>query len=170
MATSSQRWAFTFLREGIQFRLGRLYETFWFSQSNLKWTLVVLYPATLFYIRWRAEHGYKYNVFVADADVKPQTERSFFGKKYGGFSNGNSFYLGGGATVQDLKEKVYGKKKTPSTVRAGCSGRMFEDSDNLAIAVRSFCRRDPRIVFWDEPTAHPSSQLVDASSSVDQQH
>jgi hypothetical protein len=153
MATSSQRWAFTFLREGVQFRLGRLYETFWFSQSNLKWTLVVLYPAALFYVRWRAEHGYKYNVFVADEDVKPQNKRTLFGKSFGGFSNGSSVYLGGSATVKDLKDAVYGKQKSPSSVRAGCSGRMFQDSDNLAMAVRSFCRRDPRVVFWDEVTS-----------------
>ena len=152
MATS-QRWAFTFLREGLQFRLGRLYETFWFSQSNLKWTLVVLYPAALFYIRWRAEHSYKYHVFVADESVKPQIERSFLGKTYGSFANGASFYAGGGASVKDFKDQVYGKNKTPGSVRVGCAGRMFEDSDNLALAVRSFCRRDSRIVFWDEVTS-----------------
>jgi len=56
--------------------------------------------------------------------------------------------------VQDFKEKIYGgKTKVPATVRAGCHGRIFEDSDNLALAVRSFCRRDPKIVLWDEVTA-----------------
>ena len=148
-ATASQRWAFTFLREGLQFRMGRLYETFWFSQSNLKWTLVVLYPAALFYVRWRAEHAFKYSVFVADEAVKPQTERSFLGKTYGAFSNGASYYLGGGASVKDLKTAVYGKTAS-SSVRAGCAGRMFEDADNLALAVRTFCRRDSRIVFWED--------------------
>ena len=46
-----KRGAFTFLREGMKFRAGRLYETFWNSQSNLKWGLVVVYPSYLFYIR-----------------------------------------------------------------------------------------------------------------------
>ena len=153
MATS-QRWAFTFLKEGIQFRLGRLYETFWYSQSNLKWTLVVLYPGFLFTTRWRAEHEYKYNVFVADKEIAPAIARKipFTGKSFGAFSNGKSFYSSGSTTVGEFKEKVYGKGKVPVGVRAGCHGRMFEDADNLALAVRSFCRKDPKIVFWDEVT------------------
>ena len=150
--TMSTRWAFTFLREGIQFRIGRLYETFWYSQSNLKWTLVFLYPGALFYIRWRAEHQYKYKIYVTDPEMKPDTKRTILGKSYGEFSNGTSVYTGGLATVQDLKEKVYGKGKIPVSLKAGCQGRMFEDTDNLALAVKSFCRRNPQIVFWDEVT------------------
>lgn len=152
---SGQRWAFTFLREGLQFRLGRLYETFWYSQSNLKWTLVVFYPGLLFWVRWRAEHQYKYRIYVADPEVKPDTATKILGKSFFEFKNGKCEYARGTATVQDLKDKVYGgKSKVPSTLKAGCHGRVFEDTDNLALAVRSFCRRDPNIVFWDEVTAH----------------
>ena len=153
---ATQRWAFTFLREGLQFRLGRLYETFWYSQSNLKWTLVVLYPGFLFSTRWRAEHQYKYRVYVADKEITPKTEKSIplTEKSYGAFSNGKSVYCAGTTTVGDFKEKVYGKGKVPTGVRAGCHGRMFEDGDNMALAVKSFCRRDPAIVFWDEVTDH----------------
>jgi hypothetical protein len=151
---STQRWAFTFLREGIQFRLGRLYETFWYSQSNLKWTLVFIYPGYLFWARWRAEHQYKYRVYVADSEVLPDPATKILGTSFGAFKNGKSIYTKGSATVQDLKEKVYGEKsKVPASVKAGCHGRIFEDSDNLALAVRAFCRRDPKIVFWDEVTA-----------------
>eukprot|EP00442_Polarella_glacialis_P035097 CAMPEP_0115161786 /NCGR_PEP_ID=MMETSP0227-20121206/71596_1 /TAXON_ID=89957 /ORGANISM="Polarella glacialis, Strain CCMP 1383" /LENGTH=62 /DNA_ID=CAMNT_0002573917 /DNA_START=66 /DNA_END=254 /DNA_ORIENTATION=+ len=58
------------------------------------------------------------------------------------------------ATVKDLKESVYGEAgKVPAAVRAGCHGRMMEDGDNLALAVRTFCRRDPKIVLWEEETA-----------------
>merc|ERR1719474_2303578 len=103
-----KRWAWTFLTEGIKFRAGRLYETFWNSQSNVKYTVLFLYPGALFWVRWRAETQYKYNVFIAD--------------------------------------------KAPKAVRAGCYGRMMEDGDNLALAVRTFCKRDPKIVLWEEET------------------
>lgn len=142
--------------DGARFRAGRLYETFWFSQSNLKWTLVFLYPGALFYIRWRAEHQYKYNVYVADNEVIPQTEKKIpiVGKSYGEFKNGNSYYTNAMATVEDFKATVYkGKENVPKNIRAGCNGRMFENSDNLALAVRSFCRRNPQIVFWEEVTS-----------------
>merc|ERR1712061_979970 len=102
-------------KEGIKFRAGRLYETFWNSQSNVKYTAVFLYPGALFWVRWRAENQYKYNVFIAD---------------------------------KDLKEQVYmGADKVPAAVRAGCHGRMMEDTDNVALAVRTFCKRDPKIIF-----------------------
>jgi hypothetical protein len=159
MSAPGFRSAFRSVAEGFKFRAGRLYETFWFSQSNLKWTLVFLYPGALFYIRWRAEHQYKYNVYVADKEIVPQTEKTvpIVGKKYGAFKNGNSYYTGAMATVQDFKATVYqGKDKVPSNIRAGCNGRMFEDSDNLALAVRSFCRRNPQIVFWEEVTSESS--------------
>lgn len=149
------RSAFKTVADGLRFRAGRLYETFWFSQSNLKWTLVFLYPGALFYIRWRAEHEYKYHVYVADKEVIPETEKKipFVGKAYGAFKNGNSYYTNGMATVEDFKATVYkGKENVPKNIRAGCNGRMFENSDNLALAVRSFCRRNPQIVFWEEVT------------------
>jgi hypothetical protein len=142
--------------DGFSFRAGRLYETFWFSQSNLKWTLVFLYPGALFYIRWRAEHQYKYNVYVADKEAIPQTEKKIpiVGKKYGEFKNGSSYYTSAMATVDDFKATVYkGKENVPKNIRAGCNGRMFENGDNLALAVRSFCRRNPQIVFWEEVTS-----------------
>ncbi len=156
MSALGGRSALKFVTDGLRFRMGRLYETFWFSQSNLKWTLVFLYPGALFYIRWRAEHQYKYNVYVADEQVTPQTEKTIpiVGKKYGAFKNGNSYYTNAMATVQDFKATVYkGKENVPKNIKAGCNGRMFEDSDNLALAVRSFCRRNPQIVFWEEVTS-----------------
>merc|ERR1712094_84029 len=136
-----------------RFRVGRLYETYWNSQSNVKYTVVFLYPGALFYVRWRAETKYKYNVFIADDVVKPPTPegwRSWFKS----WKNGTGFYFTALASVKDLKEAVYGgAEKVPPAVRAGCHGRMMEDSDNLALAVRTFCRRDPKIVLWEEETA-----------------
>merc|ERR1712060_206027 len=139
-------------KEGIKFRAGRLYETFWNSQSNVKWTVCFLYPGALFWVRWRAETQYKYNVYIADEAVKPDDSQNLFFS----WSNGAVKYLTAMATVKDLKESVY-EKGVPSAVRVGCNGRMMEDSDNLALAVRTFCRRDPRIVFWEEETEKSES-------------
>merc|ERR1712190_340957 len=147
-ASLPKRFAWTFLKEGIKFRAGRLYETFWNSQSNVKYTVVFLYPGALFYIRWRAETQYKYNVFVSDKSVEPDVSENIISS----WKNGSAFYFPAMATEKDLKETVYGAEKVPPAVKAGCYGRMMEDSDNLALAVRTFCRRDPKIVLWEEET------------------
>ena len=47
------------LSADISFRMGRFYETFWNSQSNLKYGMVLAWPAYISYIRWRAESSYK---------------------------------------------------------------------------------------------------------------
>eukprot|EP00811_Abedinium_folium_P012012 NODE_21130_length_767_cov_10.167188.p1 GENE.NODE_21130_length_767_cov_10.167188~~NODE_21130_length_767_cov_10.167188.p1 ORF type:complete len:150 (-),score=37.15 NODE_21130_length_767_cov_10.167188:247-696(-) len=147
MSALPKRWAWAFLTEGVKFRCGRLYETFWNSQSNVKWTAVVFYPAALFWVRWRAETQYKYNVFAADKAVEPDSSQNLLFN----WKSGTAHYFPAMATVADLKNTVY-KGDVPPAVRAGCHGRMMEDSDNLALAVRTFCRRDPRIVLWEEET------------------
>merc|ERR1712107_705239 len=118
MSALPRRWAWSFLTEGIKFRAGRLYETFWNSQSNVKWTVVFLYPGALFYVRWRAETQYKYNVFIADDSVKPEDPagwRSYFKS----WKNGKKFYFTALASVKDLKEAVYeGAENVPKAVRA----------------------------------------------------
>mmetsp|Transcript_119412 Transcript_119412/g.331935 ORF Transcript_119412/g.331935 Transcript_119412/m.331935 type:complete len:157 (-) Transcript_119412:230-700(-) len=145
-----KRWAWTFLLEGAKFRAGRLYETFWNSQSSLKYTVVFLYPGALFYVRWRAETKYKYSVFIADKQIEPP-EPTHKLKSLFTWKNGSPFYFPAMASVKDLKTSVYGSAdKVPKGVRAGCYGRMMEDSDNLALAVRTFCKRDPKIVLWEE--------------------
>merc|ERR1712072_762457 len=91
MVVLPRRWAWTFLKEGIAFRAGRLYETFWNSQSNVKYTVLFLYPGALFWVRWRAETQYKYNVFVADKTVEPDTSKKlpFTEKKFFEWKNGS---------------------------------------------------------------------------------
>ena len=147
MAAIPKRWAWSFLTEGIKFRAGRLYETFWNSQSNTKYTLLLIYPGALAWVRWRAETQYKYNVFIADKAVEPDDSKNL----YSAWKNGSVFYFPAMATVKDLKESVYGDS-VPKAVRAGCYGRMMEDGDNLALAVRTFCKRDPKLVLWEEET------------------
>jgi len=144
------------LKEGVLFSAGRLYETFWNSQSNVKYTVVFLYPGALFWVRWRAETQYKYNVFIADSGLEPPAPDNMLAKRFASWfqwKNGSTFYFPAMATVKDMKEAVFkGADKVPTGVRAGCYGRMMEDSDNLALAVRTFCRRDPKIVLWEEET------------------
>merc|ERR1712045_488353 len=109
-----KRWAWTFLKEGMKFRAGRLYETFWNSQSNVKYTVLFLYPGALFWVRWRAETQYKYNVFVADQSVAPDDSKNVFFS----WKNGSPFYFPAMATVSDLKESVYsGADKIPKAVK-----------------------------------------------------
>merc|ERR1712107_512171 len=86
-----------------QIRAGRLYDTFWNSQIQVKWTAVFLYPGALFWVRWRAETQYKYNVFIADKSVEPDTSGNLFFS----WKNGQTFYFTAMATVKDLKETVY---------------------------------------------------------------
>merc|ERR1719390_325483 len=102
MSALPKRWAWSFLTEGISFRASRLYETFWNSQFNVKWTAVFIYPGALFYIRWRAETQYKYNVFVADDTVKPPDVEGRF-SSWKNWKNGAGFYFPAMATVKDLK-------------------------------------------------------------------
>merc|ERR1712039_544285 len=102
MAALPKRWAWNFLTEGMKFRVGRLYETFWNSQSNVKWTVVFLYPGALFYVRWRAETQYKYSVFIADEKVKPDDSQNYFSS----WKNGSAEYFSATATVKDLKEQT----------------------------------------------------------------
>jgi len=83
-----KRFAWSFLTEGVKFRAGRLYETFWNSQSNLKYTLVFLYPGALFWVRWRAETQYKYHVYIADKSVEPDCSQNL----YSTWKNGSVFY------------------------------------------------------------------------------
>jgi len=144
------RGAFTFLREGAQFRAGRLYETFWNSQSNLKWTMVFLYPGFLYYIRWRAETQYKYRVYITEDTPRPGPFSSKAPDFLAKWKNGSPFYQKATATVEDIKRTVYGDKSVPENLRVGCRGRMMENTDNLALAVRTYCKRDPMLLFWQE--------------------
>lgn len=60
------------------------------------------------------------------------------------------FYLSASATVEDIKKAAFGTEPVPEGLRVGCHGRMMENTDNLALAVRTFCKRDPMLLFWKE--------------------
>lgn len=164
---ASSRSIFTAMMDGMKFRAGRLYETFWNSQSNLKYGMVLIYPAYLYSTRWRAETKFKYNVFVQDEQNYPTfVNRSgllhvlntfAFGDvmKGGGYwSNGSVYWGSDNTTVEDLKNDIYSSDPAvPKGIKMGCKGRMFEDTDNLSLAVRTFCKRDPRVLIWQEEDA-----------------
>lgn len=66
-----------------------------------------------------------------------------------GFKNGKKVYLEDNATVADLKKAIYGKEALSyDDALVGCKGRVMQNSDNLALSTRAFCKRDPRIVIW----------------------
>ena len=50
----------------------------------------------------------------------------------------------------DKKEEVKLQYQDTTKLLVGCRGRMFADTDNLALAVRAFCKRDPNILIWKD--------------------
>ncbi|KAF8821320.1 hypothetical protein IE077_004357 [Cardiosporidium cionae] len=68
------------------------------------------------------------------------------------WKNGTKVFMDDGATVSDLKQKFIktGNKALPDGILAACHGRILEDSDLLAFAVRAYCKRDPKIFIWRE--------------------
>lgn len=116
----------------------------------------------------------RYHVFIAEPSLYPDLSHKWLGRTW---KNGRKYYLPDEATVSDLKSLVYADQKPvdarqeaektaasiesedteatpryqdPSQLLVGCKGRMFEDTDNLAMAVRAFCRRDPNILIWKD--------------------
>ncbi|CEM03831.1 unnamed protein product [Vitrella brassicaformis CCMP3155] len=143
----AQRWAWTAAGEFLAFRLGRLYETLYYSQYNNKYWMALIIPGWFCTTRWRAEHQLHYYVFIDSANILPDTSSWLWGS----WGQGTKYYLPDNAKVKDLYKAVYGEdKKVPSNVRAGCRGRMMDDDDTLAMAVHAFCKRDPKIQIWEE--------------------
>lgn len=157
MATaSSGRTIFTQLRDFAAFRGKRLYNTFYYGQYSGKFALVFLFPGVLCAIRYRAETKFGYNVFVTDEEIEPKPHppkwipaKALGLEKYFAWKNGSKFYCDEDTTVSALKKRIF-NGSVPEDVAVGCKGRMFEDSDNLALAVRAFCKLDPKLLIWKE--------------------
>ncbi|BAM41915.1 conserved hypothetical protein [Theileria orientalis strain Shintoku] len=66
------------------------------------------------------------------------------------WENGRKIYLSDDLTVRGLKKLLYGDEESSKDVLVGCKGRVMNDNDNLALATRAFCKRDPRLVLWRE--------------------
>ncbi|KAL8453555.1 hypothetical protein Emag_001774 [Eimeria magna] len=177
MATSASSSSRGFVRNTLHYlghRLGRMYDSFYNAQSSTKFVMCFFFPAAIFSVRYRADTKLGYHVFIAEPSLYPDLSHKWIGKTW---TNGKKYYLPDDATVADLKALVYAEQKPleahkkeearnpepprggapptlsfqdPSQLLAGCRGRMFEDTDNLALAVRAFCRRDPNIIIWKD--------------------
>lgn len=154
-------------------RIFRVYDSFYNAQSSTKFVMCFFFPAAIFSVRYRADTKLGYHVFIAEPSLYPDLSHKWFGKTW---KNGRKYYLPDEATVSDLKTLVYADQKPlsarqkeesassdeskdteatlryqdPSQLLVGCKGRMFEETDNLAMAVRAFCRRDPNILIWKD--------------------
>ncbi|ORM39925.1 uncharacterized protein BXIN_1282 [Babesia sp. Xinjiang] len=170
--------------------MGRLYNSFYYSQSNNKYVMLFVFPSVIWYTRFRADTKLGYRLYISptaggpidytdkidSAAMRKQDDdsgeisssylldalnyvddtvmglwRRITGSRplIEGFKNGKKVYLDDSATVTDLKNAVYGQRAIENKdVLVGCKGRIMQDDDNLALATRAFCRRDPRIVLW----------------------
>lgn len=90
----------------------------------------------------------RYHVFISEESIYPDYSHRYFGTKW---TNGRKFYVDDDVSVSQLKRQIYeAEAAPPAGVKVGCRGRVFEDTDNLAMAVRAFCRRDPRILLFKD--------------------
>uniref|UniRef100_A0A3B0MYT8 Uncharacterized protein n=1 Tax=Theileria annulata TaxID=5874 RepID=A0A3B0MYT8_THEAN len=179
---------FTSFRRSLNYRLGRLYNSFYYAQSNNKYVMLFAFPAFIWYVRYRADTKLGYRLYISPtaggpldylelsdipADKKDDSKNEsfltssyeFLLDKYNWFSkkvlksgppikhwkNGNKVYLSDDLTVKELKKLIYGDSDSSKDVLVGCKGRVMKDEDNLALATRAFCKRDPRLVLWREP-------------------
>ncbi|KAL8426641.1 hypothetical protein Efla_005898 [Eimeria flavescens] len=177
MATSAASSSRGFVRNTMHYlghRLGRMYDSFYNAQNSTKFVMCIFFPTAIFSVRYRADTKLGYHVFIAEPSLYPDLSHKWIGKTW---TNGRKYYLPDEATVSDLKNLVYSEQKPldvrqkeaaaasaratkddeqkleyqdPSQLLVGCRGRMFEDTDNLAMAVRAFCRRDPNILIWKD--------------------
>ncbi|PFH37995.1 hypothetical protein BESB_003360 [Besnoitia besnoiti] len=128
-------------------RTGRLWDSFYYSQSSTKYVMCFLFPAGIFYTRFRADTKLGYHVFINEESIYPDYSHKYFDTKW---TNGRKLYLSDETTVAQLKAQIYGPNEVPADVKVACRGRVFEDTDNVAMAVRAFCKRDPRLLLFKD--------------------
>ncbi|KAK1933160.1 hypothetical protein X943_002448 [Babesia divergens] len=180
----------TAFRRSVRYRLGRIYNSFHYSQSNNKYVMLFVFPSIIWYTRYRADTKLGYRLYISPTaggpvDYEDKIDTSGIVNKaeddseescsvvlnalncvddfimriwqkvrgtnplIEGFKNGRKVYLQDHATVSDLKSLVYGPHALAyEDVLVGCKGRIMQNSDNLALSARAFCKRDPRIVLW----------------------
>lgn len=148
------RTIFRAMLDQLKFSGGRFYSTLYQSQYTGRFWFVVAVSA-LVYTRYRAETslGYQMNITDYDADDENKTK----GKErraetvYKRHVQHSKLYLPETTTVAQLKERLTNSSHPlAGKVRIGCKGRMMSDADNVANAVKCFCRRDPQLVAWIE--------------------
>lgn len=141
------RGAFTFVTNNLCLASKRAWNSFYYEQYHRKPWIYLALPLILASVKCNNEDKYGYHVYITDETIIPENT-----KKVLDFKNGEKHFFDENATVADLKKTIYLSygDNIPENVAVGCHGRMFEESDNLALGVRAFCKRDPRITFWKD--------------------
>ncbi|OII71344.1 hypothetical protein cand_025030 [Cryptosporidium andersoni] len=160
MDTSDQRVPIhkicQFLLHHFRGKLNRLYTQFYYGEQRKKYILYIGLPLALFLIRLRSENSMYCNIFI-DNEILKHLD-SNYSKVW---KSGKKIYINEKHQVLDLKRLVFnsfskriGVKdiETHMNIKASCKGRVLLDKDNLALIIKGFCRRDPRIVFFNEST------------------
>eukprot|EP00388_Colpodella_angusta_P014610 GDKJ01036512.1.p1 GENE.GDKJ01036512.1~~GDKJ01036512.1.p1 ORF type:complete len:148 (-),score=29.56 GDKJ01036512.1:71-514(-) len=147
MGTGGMRGAFSFVTNNLSLAGKRAWNSFYYEQYHRKPWIYLALPLVLFTVKGDNEDKYGYHVFITDEEILPSNSKKIFD-----FKNGEKHFFDEATTVADLKKHIYLTygDNIPENVAVGCRGRMFEETDNLALGVRAFCKRDPRITFWKE--------------------
>eukprot|EP00919_Chromeraceae_sp_WS-2016_P062768 GHVR01148599.1.p1 GENE.GHVR01148599.1~~GHVR01148599.1.p1 ORF type:complete len:138 (+),score=25.46 GHVR01148599.1:82-495(+) len=131
-------------------RFNLRWDEFYYSPSNRKYLMFLIFPAAMCYIRWRAETMYSYNVYITENKLYPTYNNKSF-SFFKNWSNGKQMYIPDRTTVEEFKNILYKDADiVPEVIAVGCRGRMMDDSDVLALATRAFCKRDPRLLIWQD--------------------
>lgn len=163
----SRRTVVNQILDFLQFRVKRLYNTFYHSQYTGKLTLVFILPTVLCAIRYRAETKFGYHIFIDQPILTPKP-RIPAGRlisiipgieKYCAWKNGSKVYFNDDVTVAQIKKKLLSDANLDD-VLVGCRGRVFRDTDNVASAVRSFCKLDHKLIIWRDNIVSKQLTLV----------
>ncbi|CAA9986328.1 conserved Plasmodium protein, unknown function [Plasmodium knowlesi strain H] len=176
-----RRYIWNSLFRDVNFRLKKLYHSFYYAQSHIKYVMLFLFPGVIWSTRYRADTKLGYYIYINEEKLYPNKSieagatsdgvgswtdsASLLDYLYAKYfymynkltkkkwKNGTKFYLDDGVTVADVKKMLYSEEEIPRNLKLGCRGRMMEDTDNLAMAVRAFCKRDPKIFIWEDEHA-----------------
>ncbi|GAW79103.1 hypothetical protein, conserved [Plasmodium gonderi] len=171
-----RRYIWNSIFRDINYRLKKLYHSFYYAQSHIKYVMLILFPGVIWTTRYRADTKLGYYFYINDEKLYPNNSdntaisgmgslnlnNSFFSKYFqyynkltkGKWKNGTKLYLDDDLTVGDVKKILYADNENiPRNLKFGCKGRMMDNNDNLAMAVRAFCKRDPKIFIWEDEHA-----------------
>ncbi|SBT30653.1 conserved Plasmodium protein, unknown function [Plasmodium ovale wallikeri] len=165
-----RRYVWSSLFRDLNYRRKKLYHSFYYAQSHIKYVMLILFPAVIWSTRYRADTKLGYFFYINDEKLYPNVFSNEKDKNSSGYSkyldypsnliknrkwvNGTKFYLNDNVTVEDAKKVIYQKEENiPNNIKLGCRGRMMNNNDNLALAVRAFCKRDPKIFIWEDEHA-----------------
>ncbi|SOV74926.1 conserved Plasmodium protein, unknown function [Plasmodium reichenowi] len=145
-----RRYVWNSIFRDINYRLKKIYHSFYYAQSHIKYVMLILFPAIIFTTRYRADTQLGYFFYINDEKLYPSYRHNIINKKMK-WKNGSKFYLDDNVTVKEAKRIIYqGEENIPEKIKLGCKGRIMDDKDNLAMAVRAFCKRDPKVIIWQD--------------------